>query len=252
MNADVGEWAAAVRHDPSLVILDGFHALKHGLRFGAEVLDAVTWSVPASLELASRLAPDLVATMARLLTEVPRERIRREFPRCDTTGVVALARRREGDADRLLKWARSAPLVVLERPRHAGNVGAAVRVAAAAGASGVLTTGDLDPWQPAVLRGSAGLHFAVPVASISALPADLRGPVVAVDPDGGPVNEVDLPGGGVLIFGSERWGLAGETLSRADIVVSIPMAPGVASLNLATAVAVVLYRWRLRAPIEDR
>ena len=39
---------------------------------------------------------------------------------------------------------------------------------------------------------------------------------------------------------------------EAGDVVEIAMAPGVASLNLATAVAVVLYRWRLRAPIEDR
>ena len=46
-----------------------------------------------------------------------------------------------------------------------GNMGACVRVAAAADAAGVLTTGGNDPWHPDALRGAAGLHFALPVAA---------------------------------------------------------------------------------------
>ena len=45
----------------------------------------------------------------------------------------------------------------------------------------------------------------------------------------------------VLAFGSERHGLGAGLLGRADVRVGIPMRPGVSSLNLATAVAVVLY-----------
>ncbi len=41
-----------------------------------------------------------------------------------------------------------------------------MRVAAAADVAGVLTTGVHDPWDPAALRGSAGLHFALPVARL--------------------------------------------------------------------------------------
>ena len=48
------------RHDPALVVLEGFHALKHALRFGAEVLEAVTADPAAILALAEALAPDLV------------------------------------------------------------------------------------------------------------------------------------------------------------------------------------------------
>ena len=56
-----------------------------------------------------------------------------------------------------------APSLLLEAPRHLGNLGACVRVAAAAApASPVLTTGEQDPWHPDALRGSAGLHFALP------------------------------------------------------------------------------------------
>ena len=128
-------------------------------------------------------------------------------------------------------------MVLLDAPRHPGNVGAAVRVAAAAGAAGVLVTGARDPWAPAALRGSAGLHFALPVGRVDAPPAGR--PLVAVDPGGAPL--ATLPDDAVLAFGSERHGLGAALLARADARVGIPMRPGVSSLNLATAVAVALY-----------
>jgi TrmH family RNA methyltransferase len=49
----------------------------------------------------------------------------------------------------------------------------------------------------------------------------------------------------VLAFGTERHGLSGELLDRADGRVAIPMREGVSSLNLATSVAVVLFAQRL-------
>ena len=79
--------------------------------------------------------------------------------------VVAVARRpRQLDPDGIVAQAGPAPVIALEEPRHLGNLGACVRVAAAAGAAGVITTGTSDPWHADALRGSAGLHFALPVA----------------------------------------------------------------------------------------
>ena len=49
----------------------------------------------------------------------------------------------------------------------------------------------------------------------------------------------------MLAFGSERRGLSDSLLERAERAISVPMAPRVSSLNLATAVAVTLYTWRL-------
>ncbi len=135
-----------------------------------------------------------------------------------------------------------APVVLLENPSHLGNLGAVVRTAAAADAGGVLVTG-CDPWHPAALRGSAGLHFALPVARLDALP-DIPRPLLAIDPDGEPLAP-ELLAGAVLAFGSERRGLSEAMLARADRRIAIPMRAGVSSLNLAAAVAVVLYAWRL-------
>ena len=226
------EDVARARRDPALVVLEGFHALKHAVRFGGEVLGAWT-ADPGALEaLRARLAPDVALAAeavdaAALAVVVPRGQ------------VVAVARRPEqATADELLAAPGPAPVVLLEAPRHLGNLGAVVRVAAAAGAAGVLTTGDLDPWHADALRGSAGLHFALPVRRVRAVRTGGR-PLVALDPEGGPASAV--PPRAVLAFGTERDGLSDALRAQADARVALPMRPGVSSLNLATAVAVTLY-----------
>jgi TrmH family RNA methyltransferase len=221
---------------PGLVVLEGFHALKHALRFGAEILGA--WSAdPQGLEdLRRRLAPDIqlaaeVVEAAALEEVVPRGQ------------VVAVARRPEQpDPDSVL--AGPGHVVLLEDPRHLGNLGAVVRVAAAAEAAGVMTTGRQNPWHPDALRGSAGLHFALPVHHLRAARTGAR-PLVALDPNGEPLRPATFPPAAVIAFGSERHGLSDELLSRAQRRVALPMAQGVSSLNLATAVAATLYALRL-------
>jgi RNA methyltransferase, TrmH family len=224
---DVERLLAAARTDPELVALEGFHALKHAQRFGADVIAAVTADPERLARLAAELAPDLDLAGVRPVAATALG------ARPHPTRVLAVARRPPFD----LAAIGPGRVVLLEDPRHLGNVGAVVRVAAAAGAAGVLTTGARDPWDPAALRGSAGLHFALPVGRVAAPPADR--PLIAVDPGGEPLGP--LPGDAVLAFGTERHGLSAGLLARADARVGIPMRPGVSSLNLATAVAVVLY-----------
>jgi TrmH family RNA methyltransferase len=64
---------------------------------------------------------------------------------------------------------------------------------------------------------------------------------VAVDPAGEPLGDAPIPPRSVLAFGGERHGLGSQLLAAARLRVAIPMRPGVSSLNLATAVAVLLY-----------
>jgi RNA methyltransferase, TrmH family len=125
-----------------------------------------------------------------------------------------------------------------------GNIGACIRVAAAADAAAVLTTGGNDPWFPDAVRGAAGLHFALPVTAVEELPASDR-PLLAVDPEGEDLRPGEMPPRAVLAFGTERHGLSGSLLERADRRVAIPMREGVSSLNLATSVAVTLFAMRL-------
>jgi TrmH family RNA methyltransferase len=229
---------AAARNDPGLVVLEGFHAVKHALRFGAELLELAAPDCGRVLELAAELAPDLADTFAARLDQIRPEVFAGLATPAPPTGVLAIARRPEDTSPAALDG--PGPAVLLERPRHHGNLGAAVRVAAAAGAAAVLTTGDADPWHPAALRGSAGLHFALPVARVDDIPRSGR-PLVALDPEGVLLEPGAVPSRALLAFGSERRGLDQSLLARADLRLAIPMRPGVSSLNLATAVAVVLY-----------
>ncbi|HET6618092.1 MAG TPA: TrmH family RNA methyltransferase [Gemmatimonadota bacterium] len=234
------------RRDPELTVLEGFHALKHALRFGAEVLDVSAVAPERVIRLCEKLAPDLVVRFTAAITDtVNDEELARLVPRPPFTGVIAIARRRTASAEDALASPGPAPAIALIAPRHAGNLGAAVRVAAAAGAAGLVSVNGRDPWEPEAVRGAAGLQYALPVARADSLPASDR-PLVAVDPAGDPLSAEALPERALLAFGSERDGLGADVLSRADLRIAIPMRAGVSSLNLATAVAVVLYagRWR--------
>ncbi|MFG2886399.1 TrmH family RNA methyltransferase [Streptomyces sp. NPDC048297] len=226
------------------VLLDGFHALKHALRFGAQVPVAVTTDRSATLALAEELAGDVRDALEALLTEVPRETYASLVPRPHPTGVAALAVRpsREANVRALAHRPRTAPVVVLDNPRNLGNAGAVIRLAAGFGATGVVTTGTLDPWHPTVVRGGAGLHFATAVErlDVEELPS---GPLFALDPEGDDIRGVELPDDAVLAFGSERSGLSPRLRARADHLLRLPMRPQVSSYNLATSVAMTLYHW---------
>ena len=237
----------SARSDPELAVLEGFHALKHALRFGAEVLEIRT-SDPENLQrLSAELAPELGDALAERAVETPADLFGELSPRPPGTGVIALARRREADPDETVRSAGPGPVVLLERPSHLGNLGAAVRAAAAAGAAGVLASGEHDPWHASALRGGAGLHYALPVGSVEdPVHLDMADrPLLAVDPRGEPLSAGGVPDRSVLAFGTERHGVSGALLDRADRRVRIPMREGVSSLNLAVSVAVVLYAWRL-------
>jgi TrmH family RNA methyltransferase len=236
-----------------MAVLEGLHAVKHALRFGAELDELVTRDAAALERLAEQLAPDL-AEQLRGAHEVDAELFDQLAPLPPATGVIALARRPLLKAGDVIASGAAAPLVLLENPRDLGNVGACVRVAAGADAAGVLSTGSHDPWHPDALRGAAGLHFALPVVRLASL-APLDGasrPLLALDPDGEELDPGRLPAEAILAFGTERDGLSEELLARADGRLRIPMRRGVSSLNLATSVAAVLFAWRLSGPDARR
>ncbi|MEE1929909.1 TrmH family RNA methyltransferase [Streptomyces sp. TRM 70351] len=235
------------RHAADGVVLDGFHAVKHALRFGAEVRVVLARDAAELRGLAGELAPDVAGALGALAVEVDDSVLRSLVPRAHPTGVAALAGRRERSANLAVLHARPrrAPVVLLEDPRHLGNVGAVVRLAAGLGATGVVTTGPADPWHPGAVRGGAGLHYATAVERLEpdALPP---GPLCVLDPDGDDLRTTVLPDDAVLAFGTERHGVSPELRARADRLLALPMRPQVSSYNLATSAAMALYHWAAR------
>jgi TrmH family RNA methyltransferase len=234
------------RRDPELTVVEGFHALKHALRFDAELVEAVATD-PAGLDaMAAELAPDLAGELAGRVEQVDEETLAGLVPLVPHTGVAAIARRPRVDLKAALADPAPTPAILLEQPRNMGNIGACIRVAAGGGAAAVIATGENDPWHPDAVRGAAGLQFALPVAKVEALPPSNR-PLLAIDPEGEELEPGLVPPRAVLAFGTERHGLSSEVFGRAEARLAIPMREGVSSLNLATSVAIVLFFMRLTA-----
>ena len=140
--------------------------------------------------------------------------------------------------------------VFLEAVQDAGNVGAILRSAAAFGVRGaVLGEGCADPWSPKVLRAAMGAHFLLQLSRVNGLAAALDRfsgtTVCAVAHGGRPLAQVELGGRIGWIFGAEGQGVSAALAARAAQRVTIGLAPGTESLNVAAAAAICFYeRWR--------
>jgi tRNA G18 (ribose-2'-O)-methylase SpoU len=226
--------------DDEPVELSGFHAVKHALRFHAPDLRAWTDDRRRVVGLCERLAPDVAPALEAVLTDVGEGGLADLTDHPHHTRLLGTAaRRRYGPRD--LAGESGRPSIHLDRPVDPGNVGAVIRVAAAVGAAGVAATGFDQLWAPACVRGSAGLHYAVPVLDADLAASAPGRPIVAFDPDGEVFRPERIETGSALVFGSERDGISPDVLERADRVVRLPMRPGVSSLNLATSVAAATY-----------
>lgn len=145
-------------------------------------------------------------------------------------------------------------LVALDGVEDPQNVGAIARVAEAAGALGLLLTERRSPpVGPAVARASAGAIERLPVARVPnltrALEALRDGGYWIFGADAQAAESLfSLPdrafaGDVCVVLGAEGRGLRPGVRDHVDHLVRIPMAGEVASLNVATAAAVVLFEW---------
>ncbi|MCZ6783211.1 MAG: RNA methyltransferase [Proteobacteria bacterium] len=143
-------------------------------------------------------------------------------------------------------------LVALDGVEDPQNVGAIVRVAEAAGASGlVLTRRRAPPLSPALARASAGAIEWLPVARVGNLVRSLKGLksngfwVVGAEPHAATslfrAPDRVLEGDLVVVMGAEGRGLRDGVRALVDHPVRIPTPGRVASLNVATAAAIVLF-----------
>ncbi len=129
-----------------------------------------------------------------------------------------------------------------DRLADPGNAGTMIRTAEAAGADAVvLTPGSVDPYNPKVVRATAGSLFRVPVVTgtLSEL-GDAGLTLVATSSHHGrPYTEVDLTGPVAVILGNEAHGLDDD--APVDHWVRIPQHGAVESLNVAMAATVLAY-----------
>ena len=238
---------AAARGDDPALLLDGQHLVHEALSAGL--------SIPSVLVLDDALARN---GFARLSDEL-RERGARVFaasaavmaaasPVRSASPIVALAHRPAVAPDGPYRGETPVVLIACD-VQDPGNLGAVIRVAEAAGASGVVTAGTgADPFSWKALRGSMGSALRLPVCRHGTAAAAVEEArrhgcrIVAAVPRGGTsLFEADLTGALALLFGGEGAGLDPALVEGSDVRVSIPMQPPVESLNAAVAAALVAY-----------
>jgi RNA methyltransferase, TrmH family len=249
-NPIVARYRAAARGEsPDRILIDGAHLLADAAA-AVRIVEAAVTSAAAE----SRSLSDVLTALARAhvdVTTVSAQVMDALSPVRTSTGIVALAERPEPDEAAV--YATATPLVVIiVDVQDPGNVGAIVRVAEAAGATGVVAAGSCaDPYGWKALRGSMGSALRLPVIGASsgeeamAAARRHRCRIASTVPRGGQsLFDAKLNGALAVLIGSEGAGIDRSLVDTGDERLTIPMRPPVESLNTAVAAALVLYEAR--------
>ena len=245
-NAIVARYRAASRGESSdTMLVDGAHLVADALAAGIPIREAAVTTAHERDPLVDALRAsgvDVAAVSPPVMNAIS--------PVRTSSGIVALVRRPPAEA-RVYETAPALVLVAVDI-QDPGNLGAIVRAAEAAGASGVVAAGACaDPFGWKALRGSMGSALRLPIAvarTADEAIADARRHgcrIVAASPhDGRPFFEADLQGASAVVVGGEGAGVPPSILAAADDRVTIPMEAPVESLNTAVAAALLLYEAR--------
>src|SRR5438552_4523169 len=165
--------------------------------------------------------------------------------------------------DKTKKWIElPGPIIVLVEPQLGENIGAAARVMGNFGLSRLRLVKPRDGWPNMQARRAASgadciledaqlyetLDAAIAdctlVVATTARAHDQAKPVISPDAAAA-LLAPHLAGGEnvALLFGRERYGLENDEIALADRIVTFPVNPAFASLNLAQAVAIMGYEW---------
>jgi len=142
--------------------------------------------------------------------------------------------------------------LALDTIQDPGNLGTILRTAVGAGVSGLwLSNGCVELDHPKVLRSSAGAWFRLPIAAN----VDLNTTIATAQQQGIKIVATQMQADceywawdwtqpSLVLLGNEGAGLAPELQAAADVTVSIPIEPGIESLNVSIAAALILFEAR--------
>jgi 23S rRNA (guanosine2251-2'-O)-methyltransferase len=237
---------------PSQVIA-GVHPVREALRAGRafdRVLIAKGAGGPRLQEII-----DLARERSVTLRFEPREALDRASNGATHQGVVAFgAAHRYAELDQVLPKARL--LIVLDGVEDPHNLGAIIRSAHAAGASAVIVPDRRAAGlTETVAKAAAGALEHLPVVRVGNVNQTLEDLkkrnfwIYGLDERGGQLySEIEYSEPTVFVLGGEGHGLHELVRKHCDVLVRIPMAGAIASLNVSVAAGVVLFEWRRRNP----
>ncbi|WP_448602636.1 TrmH family RNA methyltransferase [Thermoleptolyngbya sp.] len=234
------------RREQRQFLLEGTHLLQEALAVGYPL------AVVCCTESWRSRYPDLFAAasgQAERLELVSEPVLRAIATTVNPDGVVAAAPRQAAMPQ---PSARLSLGLALETVQDPGNLGTMIRTAAAAGVDGLWLSADsVDLDHPKVLRATAGQWFRLPMGVAENLISVVQqfrsagGQVVSTLPGAAQTYwEMDFTQPTLILLGNEGAGLSPGLAELADCAVSIPLAAGVESLNVAIAAALLVYEAR--------
>lgn len=232
------------RREQQVFLLEGTHLIEEALLIGVSFLTVCCTEIwqAQHLELFEQLAE-----RSDRLELVSPEVMKAIATTVEPDGIVATI---EQFHTRSVEFSQLG--LVLETIQDPGNLGTIIRTAAAAGVEGLWLSQDCaDIENPKVLRSSAGQWFRLPMSVRSDLKTDIaiaksKGmQIIATVPTATQTYwKIDFSKPSLILMGNEGAGLSPELLDLADVQVTIPLAEGVESLNVAIATALMLYEAR--------
>jgi RNA methyltransferase, TrmH family len=230
--------------DDGYCAIEGLRILEEAIRSGVK-FRAVFFSESAQVKT-RRLLPQIGIRVETLL--LPDKLFSNIVPSETPQGVAALVRWPQSTWDEILAKSRFGPLLIVAGIQDPGNLGTMMRSAEAFGAAGlILGEGTVSPFNPKVVRASAGSVFRLPVlrAKLAGTLAQLRESGVRLlatsSHKGTPLQKARLQLPLAICIGGEGAGLPRELLAQMDEVIAIAHSPKVESLNAGVAASIVLY-----------
>ena len=230
------------RHKQQLFLLEGTHLLEEACAMNYPLV--AMCCTPQWQKVNSQLW-HLASSRCERAEVVSGELLKAMATTVQPDGVIATARR--GFRSQEVQFVDL--LLALETIQDPGNLGTMIRTAAAAGASGLLLSQDsVDLDNPKVLRASAGQWFRLPMATICDLETTVmqakqaKMQIIATLPNSSlSYWDVNWRKPSLILLGNEGSGLSPRLAAASDVLVKIPLALGVESLNVAIAAALMLY-----------
>ena len=239
------------RTQEGIFFIEGVHAVTAAYEYGWDV----RWLIYCPDALETEWAAAIIAqTPPEVRLEVSDYVHEQLSDRSSPSELLAVVDQRPDDPARL-PVQQDLLMLLLDRPHNPGNLGSMIRSADALGAQGVIVTGHAaDIYDPKTIRASMGSIFVLPTVAIqrhedledwlAAARARLgRVQVVATSAHvDTPLYGHDLTGPTILAIGNEARGISNYFEALCDHLVTIPMAPEVAtSLNASVAASIFLY-----------
>ena len=237
--------SSSLRHESGRVLVEGYRAISGAVQAGAKF----------RYVLVAKSEDERMASIPAEKIVVDETSIERIATTSSPQAALAICEMPVTSIDQIVsgKIARK-PIFILDNVSDPGNVGTIIRSAVAFGIGAIVMVGGCDPFNPKVVRSSAGTIFACPILTAEEYQLDQilgrREIFTAAASEDSFLENTKFPHNAVVVFGSEAHGIITPYFENNTHPFAVPMQELCESLNVAMTATIVAHH--LRAKIERK